>query len=747
MILKNLWYRRTRTLLTMLGIAVGVAAVVAFSAFGEGFATGFDRALSPASADLTVAQKDAITTVTSSVDEAIGDELKGIPGVDAVCGTVIGLVQMPEAPYFVVMGEDPRGAEIQRYRLTEGRIIVARREMLLGKLAAESFHKQVGDTFLVNERSFRIVGIYETGVGLEDGGAVVSLADAQRLFDRRHRVSYFSLRVKDPRRLDGIRQEIEARWSGLTATRSGEPTRQSEAVAIYRSFGWFLGLCAVLVGGLGMMNTTLMSVFERTREIGVLRALGWKRRRVVAMVLGESVLLALAGGVAGIALGLGLTQLTRLSPAVETLLQGAVNPGMLLQAGLVALLLGTVGGIYPAWRAAQLQPLEAMRAESGVAVQWGPGARVLARLPGSGILRSLWRRPTRTFTTAAGVGLGVGFMVALMAVSAGFRVTFTRMASAGQTELVAEQANASDAGFSAIDERLARQLKVQPEVRAVSRLVIGVAAEPGLPFFMLLGLDPQEEYIQHYRLSEGRMVQRPREIMIGRAASASLKKAVGDRIHISGSSYQVVGIYEAGAAWENGGGVLVLEDAQALFNRPRQVSFIGIAVHDPAHAAEAARALEGRFPEIMVSEAGRLPERMQDFATLDAALNAVVGLTAVVGGIVMMNAMLMSVFERTQEIGVLRALGWRRRRVLGMVLVEALALSLLSACVGIGIGWGLGQLFTLEPSYGRFFLVPAYTPGLFGQVLALALVLGAFGGLYPAWRASGLRPVEALRYE
>jgi putative ABC transport system permease protein len=91
-------------------------------------------------------------------------------------------------------------------------------------------------------------------------------------------------------------------------------------------------------------------------------------------------------------------------------------------------------------------------------------------------------------------------------------------------------------------------------------------------------------------------------------------------------------------------------------------------------------------------------------------------------------------------------LGWRRGRVIRMVLLESLALSLLSAIVGILLGVGLAWSFTLIPEFGNF-LLPVFSPELFGQVLVLALVLGAFGGVYPAWRAAGLRPMEALRYE
>ena len=121
-------------------------------------------------------------------------------------------------------------------------------------------------------------------------------------------------------------------------------------------------------------------------------------------------------------------------------------------------------------------------------------------------------------------------------------------------------------------------------------------------------------------------------------------------------------------------------------------------------------------------------------------------MTVIVGGIVMTNAMLMSVFERTQEIGVLRALGWRRGRVVGAVLAESLALSLLSGLAGIAIGVGLNRLFMLVPDFGAF-LTPIYSQAMFVKVLVLAVGLGSIGGLYPAWRAAGLRPIEALKYE
>ena len=744
MIVKNLWRRKTRTLLTLLGVAVGVAAVVSLSAFGEGLAGGMQQTFSAPEADLTVGQRDALMLFLSSVDEAVGAELKQIPGVGEVAGTVAGMVQMSESPYFVVLGEDRRGFILPHYRLIAGQLPASHNQILIGKITAENFKKEPGDVFRLNNTTYRVVGIYETGVSLEDGGAVMLLEDAQRAFDKRNQVSYYNLQIKDARRIDAIKAEIESRWPDLAASRSGDATQQEAALDLFRAFGWFLGLFAVLVGGLGMMNTTLMSVFERTREIGVLRAVGWSRGRIIGMIMGESLVLSGLGGVAGIGLGVGLIELARLVPSVESLLSGVLTPTLFVQALVMALGLGLVGGFYPAWRAAQLAPVEAMRAESGAVTRVGAVARFLGRGP----LRNLWRRPTRTVITVLGLGLGVGFIVALAAITDGFILVFAQLTSAGQVDLLAEESNAPDVSVSEIDERTALRVRNRPEVASISKILLGITATPGLPYFLLFGLDPNEDYILHYRIREGRLIQRPGEIMVGRFAANSLKTGVGDSVRLGGRGYLIVGVYENGVAYEDASGTVSLKEAQQLFNRPRKISLLGIRLK-PAYQGQAeaiASQLESEISALTVSRSSEFANELQDMATTYATLNAVIALTVVVGGVVIMNAMLMSVFERTQEIGVLRALGWRRRQVIGMVCVDSLALSLLSAGVGIGLGVGLAKLFQLEPSMGSM-LVAAYSPQLFLGVLALALVLGIIGGLYPAWRAANLRPIEALRYE
>jgi len=189
-----------------------------------------------------------------------------------------------------------------------------------------------------------------------------------------------------------------------------------------------------------------------------------------------------------------------------------------------------------------------------------------------------------------------------------------------------------------------------------------------------------------------------------------------------------------------------LREAQALFGKPRQVGFLDIKVEDPHRVEEVRQRIEEGFPEVTISLSSDFAERLPDLQAMEALMGGISILAVIVGGVGMMNTMVMSVFERTREIGVLRALGWRRRRVLLMVIGESLLLGLFSGIVGILMGVAMDKALGLLPFLGGF-LTPSFRLSTFIQALVMALVLGMIGGLYPAWWASRLRPIEALRYE
>jgi len=155
-------------------------------------------------------------------------------------------------------------------------------------------------------------------------------------------------------------QKINAVVPEARAMVAGENMRDSEAYRIIRAMSWGTSLLAVLVGVLGVMNTMLMTVFERTQEICVLLAIGWRRSRIVRMILCESALLGFLGGVGGVAIGFIGVQLLVTAPAIRGLLEPDLNVRLLITAVAIAVVVGVVSGLYPAWRSSRLMPSQAL---------------------------------------------------------------------------------------------------------------------------------------------------------------------------------------------------------------------------------------------------------------------------------------------------------------------------------------------------------------------------------------------------
>ncbi len=761
MVIRSLLRRKTRTALTMAGVTIGVAAIVSLGAMAQGTAAAYGTLSGGGRADLLVAQAEAVDIMFSAVDEEVGRTIAGLPGVKEVTGMVYTLAATDGMPYFIVFGYDPEGFAIEHFKIVEGKGLSARstargrREILLGRAAADGLDKRVGDTFRLYESVYRVVGIYETGAPIEDASAVVTIAEAQVISKRPRQVNAFLVKLRNKQDVEAIRRRIEQRYDDVTATLSSDYAEGQMTLAFMDGFAAAVSLLAVLIGGIGVMNTFLMSIFERTREFGTLRALGWRPARVMRLVLGEALALCGLGGLVGAGLGVGLVKLIDRLPLMAGFMSSGLSPAIFVQAIGVALALGLVGGIYPAWRAARLTPVEAMRYESGAS-----GRTSQVRV-GVAALRNLLRQPTRTTLTLTGVGIAIMTMVSLGGLAEGFVQEISSMMTAGGFHLTAMEAEAA-MDLSRIDESVVRRIADVPGVEAAEGFLISYAALGELPFFVVLGYPPRGQLIREFKIVEGSPLTANRQIIIGRVAAENLKKGVGDTLRIFDSSFRIVGIYETGVSFQDGGGVVTLRDAQRLFGQPRKVSFMGIQLDDPLQAnevrfigvqphepeqAEAViREIRARFPNVQVTRASEFAENVTDLQMTKASVWAIAFLALLVGGAGMMNTMVMSVFERTREIGVLRALGWRRRRVLLMVLGESLALSLLGGLAGMAAGVGVIRLLNASPIM-QGLVTSRFSTELFTQALLTALVLGAVGGLYPAWRATRLSPVEALRYE
>ncbi len=747
MIFKNLFRQKGRTILTIFGISIGVTAIVSLGALAVGLQAGYDSILTGSKADLILSQPGAMDLTTTSIDESISADLDAMSEVTSVSGMLQGFVPTENVPFFFIYGYPEDSFVLGRFHIIAGGGLDSREAkqvhgnpLLLGASAAEVLNKEVGDTIRIMESVFRVVGIYETGATLEDNGAVLSLRDAQEILGKPRQVSVFYIQLKDPSLRERLERRVERLWSELSLSSTEEFADKQLMGDYIQAFVWGIAGLAILIGGVSMMNAQLMSVMERTREIGVLRATGWSSRRVLGMILSESLLVSLLGGALGVLFGwlvlMAFSNVAGFFGASAT----NIDFGILSQAFATVIILGLVGGSYPAWRASRLQPVEALRYEGGAS---GSDVR---RLPVGGMAaQSLWQRTTRTLLALSVIGITVGGIMAVEAIIGG--VTDVISAMSGDSEVMVRQAGVADTEFSALDEWVGDKISAFPGVAHVSGLGFSGAVLPDSgAIFILFGYAPNEYAIQRFNVVEGEPLTNNHQIILGRMMSDSLHKSVGDTLDIGGYRYRVVGIYESGITWEEMGGVVSLRDAQSFMGRPRKVTMYMVKVDDPSLAPEIVERINGELPDVHASLSGEFVEQMPDMQTMDAMMGAISFLAIAVGGIGVLNTMLMSVLERTREIGVLRALGWRRRRVLGMIINESLLLGLVGGAVGIVVALGLTYLLSLIPMFGSF-LSPHWDLIIFVRALTVAMLLGLLGGLYPAYRATRLQPVEALRYE
>ncbi|MCS7179187.1 MAG: ABC transporter permease [Anaerolineae bacterium] len=744
MVLRNLFRRRGRTALTLLGIAIGVAAIVALGAVAGGLRQGFASMTRGSEADFIVTQAGALTAILGSIDQAVADELQAMPEVAAVDGLVFANTILDDGSYLFCFGLDPQGFSIRRFRVIEGERLdqasVRRgRPLLLGRQAAERLHRKVGDLLHIGEIPFRIVGLYETGSNFEDSAAVVSLEDAQTLTVQPRRVTLLYVKLRDPAMADAFRARMARRFPDLSVITTVGFADQEYMVRVVDAMAMAVAGLAVVIGGVGMTNTLFMSVFERTTEIGVLRALGWRRRRVVAMVLQESLALSLLGGLAGIALGVAAALLARRAGGWIGAWGNQFTPEIFFRALVTVGVLGLVGGAYPAWWASRLQPVEAMRYEGGA------GGRVSRPLPGGMPLRNLLRRRTRTALTTLGIAIGIAAVVALGGMAEGMYAMFSQIWRDSQVDLIAMQANV-DSDFSAIDERVGSRLAAMPEVEAVAGVIFAALSTEKMPMFLLSGYHPRSFVMGHFRIVEGSPLTGPRQILVGRRAAEQMGLKVGDTLRLQESTFRVVGIYETGVAYEDIGAVVSLREAQVLTGKPRQVQIYYIKLKRPQEAASVRDRMKAAFPGVDFALTTEAEQVVSDLRVMQQMVGQISFLAVFIGAVGMLNTMLMSVLERTREIGVLRALGWRRRRVLGMILRESLLLGILGGLCGTALGVLLAAGVARMPGIAQAF-TPLFKPTIFLQAAVVSLVAGALGGLYPAWRATRMRPAEALRYE
>lgn len=363
LVLKNLLRRKVRTALTVAGVAVGVGLIVALLSITAGVKETANDLIHVGRSDFGLFQQGASDLTRSVLPASLEAKVAREAGVAGVAAIFIRVGKVNDQDEFLVFGFKAGELTDRRNVVVEGRRARGA-EAMVGDTGARALHVRPGDTLRIGKRRFRIAGLYHSGDRFVDLGATLPLAAVQALAQRPGEVTTIGVTVKPGYTPKAVAKQLERRFDGVTAVvEPGQAVRIDTSSRLIVTAGWIFSLLALIIGGIGVTNTMAMSVFERVREIGIMRAVGWSSRRIAALIVSEAL------GIGVIALGIGLlggwlaaVLLTRNS-SLSSLAHADFTGGVFAWGLAFALGVGLVGALYPAWRAISLTPIEALRRE------------------------------------------------------------------------------------------------------------------------------------------------------------------------------------------------------------------------------------------------------------------------------------------------------------------------------------------------------------------------------------------------
>ncbi|MFA5406095.1 MAG: ABC transporter permease [Candidatus Nanoarchaeia archaeon] len=409
--IKNITYRKTRSWLTILGIVIGIAAVVGLMGLGDAIQGAINVQLSGLGGDKMVitpglsqqsfsrsadfSSSGGTATITTQlgnsnpITEHEASQLANIAGVNAVSPMVQRSYEVTFRGEFsttTVEFVEPNGMyAVEQPEVIDGRWLLTNDKFscIIGyNIANDVFSNQInaGDMINVKGKSCRVVGVLkkEGGFSGTDNYVIMNLGVVSSFIDDYNdELTYVYVKVSDTEQIEEVEEQITALLLRLHKTTEEDFTILSFA-SIQESVGsittlitGFLGGIAaisLLVGAIGISNTMLTSVMERTREIGILKAIGAKKQDVLLLFITEAGIMSLIGGFIGLIVGMGLAQgIIVLLPTLFMMPENAaaglklvVNPLLLIGALAISLAIGIISGYLPAKKAAELNPIEAI---------------------------------------------------------------------------------------------------------------------------------------------------------------------------------------------------------------------------------------------------------------------------------------------------------------------------------------------------------------------------------------------------
>lgn len=357
----NLMRRPARTLFTASGIAVGIAMIVALLSFTRGLqqtAAGFVHL---GGSGLGVFQANVSDPTASVLPESLVPRLAAHRDVSRATPLLLMVEAVKGSDSAIVFGAEPNGFFTQSLVILSGGRPGSSREILVGDRLAAQLHIALGATLTVKGRPFRVSGIYHSGILFEDSGAVLGLAEAQRLAGKPGEETDVVVELAPHAHAGDAARAIEASFPGTQVITDPEQALRAGANGTLISKAILvIVVIALLLGALSVVNTMAMSIIERQSELGLLSTIGWAPSRIAALILCEGVAVSLLGAAAGLLLGVIGARLLVDALGVSTYVSPSITAWGLGRGLLVGVAIGVLGGIYPAVRVARMSPLKAL---------------------------------------------------------------------------------------------------------------------------------------------------------------------------------------------------------------------------------------------------------------------------------------------------------------------------------------------------------------------------------------------------
>ena len=765
-LLSHLFRHKMRTALTIFGIVVGVFALTMIGSMAEFMELTINIQEETALSRIYVyPERWEVSSYNENTVRQI-QRVKGVLGTFVATGGLLreedenqGIYFAPEQYYGTTSNvpalefENPFGANVPIWK---GRRPVSdsMHEAIVGYDLAQKYGWQVGQTITVRDREFVVVGIWARVPNLPSNFVQISYDAARQI--REYPSWYVGTIMAVPKPgtdPDEVARRIEEELDGLRAQSPREALQASrQQLTIITLILSASVVLAILVGGLSTINTMVMSVTERTREIGLKKALGAGDWDIVAEFLFEAAVIGAIGGAVGIlggwAGGQAINALTIRSNGLTLFL---TTPRLVIGSFVFTVLLGMAAGVYPAWRASRLDPVLALRNT--------PAVQYAAR----GIRRLIYivRRRARLILTVLGVAAGI-FALTVIGGLSEYINGFMSEVQTGAADRIGVYISEQGGPYG---ESTARQISRIPGVRGVvltgggGPIVEEEEATTGqYPSGSFYGIDtptgePGFEMPFRLVLRKGRFLEPGSldEVVVTYDLAESQGLDVGDTLLIRDQPFTVVGIWERlpyGAMTGLSKVAYISRDAaRRVLNRELSLHITALVAPgwDPKAVAESIKA---EFPWLETETTGEIIDMVNNvLVVFTLILGSTAAIAIIVGSLSVINTMIMSVSERTREIGLKKAVGAADSDILAEYVQEAGWIGGLGGTVGVVLGWVTTLVINYFVQRSEGLDIMSVTPRLAVGAIVFSTFLGMLAGVYPAWRASRLNPVQALRTE